>query len=69
MDGWTHTMTTVCLSRKDGSPEIMGPPGPLDSEIFGPLLRESVPHANNALLAKLDAKQTKKLTLNVLPSV
>ena len=33
------------MSRKDGSPEMIGPPGPLDSEIFGPPLREPVPHA------------------------
>ena len=62
-------MTVAGLSCKDGSPEMIGPPEPLDSEIVGPLLREPVPHANNAPLAKLNTKQAKKLALNVLPSV
>ena len=47
------------MSCKDGSPEMIGLPGLLNSKIFGPL-REAVLHANNALLAKLNTKQTKK---------
>ena len=48
---------------------MIGPSRQLDSEMFGPPLLEAVPHANNAPLAKLNAKQTKKLILNVFPSV
>ena len=43
---YNYVNDCVVLSRKDGSPEMISPPGLLDSEIVGPSLREPSPTQN-----------------------